>query len=125
MNQLGGARLCLGGQAQRVDRATMRGGSDARRAGEPLRLVEDDTAARRLMGTGPFQADAEWNAGDMGCGELVLELRLRLEAMSSGQIFKLCARDAGAPEDLPAWCRLTGHCLLRAEPPTYWIQRKE
>ena len=72
-----------------------------------------------------LRTDAEWNAGDMACGELVLELRLRLEAMSPGQIFKLCARDAGAPEDLPAWCRLTGHRLLRAEPPTYWIQRKK
>lgn len=72
-----------------------------------------------------LQTDAEWDAGNMACGELVLELRLRLEAMSPGQLFKLCARDAGAPEDLPAWCRLTGHRLLRAEPPTYWIQRKE
>jgi tRNA 2-thiouridine synthesizing protein A len=66
----------------------------------------------------------EWDAGDLGCGELVLELRLRLQALSPGDIFKLCARDPGAPEDLPAWCRLTGHQLVRAEPPAYWIKRK-
>jgi len=76
-------------------------------------------------GRTPLDAHAEWDAGDMGCGDLVLELRLRLQAMQPGQIFKLCARDAGAPQDLPAWCRLTGHKLLRAEHPTYWIQRKE
>jgi tRNA 2-thiouridine synthesizing protein A len=68
---------------------------------------------------------AEWDAGDMGCGELVLELRLRLQTMQAGQIMKLCARDPGAPEDLPAWCRLTGHILSRAEHPNYWIKRKE
>ena len=73
----------------------------------------------------PINADAEWNAGDMGCGDLVLELRLRLQAMQPGQIMKLCARDPGAPQDLPAWSRLTGHILLRAEHPTYWIKRKE
>jgi TusA-related sulfurtransferase len=61
----------------------------------------------------------------MGCGDLVLELRLRLQAMQPGQIIKLCARDPGAPHDLPAWSRLTGHLLLRAEHPNYWIKRKE
>ena len=60
MNQLGGARLCLEGQAQRVDRARMRGGSGGRRAGEPLRLVEDDTATPRFMGEGisPLRNDS-------------------------------------------------------------------
>jgi len=70
-------------------------------------------------------SDAEWDAGDMGCGELVMELRVRLHAMRPGQIIKLCARDPGAPQDLPAWSRLTGHVLLRAEHPNYWIKRKE
>lgn len=72
-----------------------------------------------------LSADAQWNAGDLGCGDLVLELRLRLQPMKSGEILKLTARDPGAPEDLPAWCRLTGHALLFAQHPEYWIQRKE
>ena len=66
-----------------------------------------------------------WDAGDMGCGDLVLELRLRLNSLEPGEIFKLYARDPGAREDLPAWCRLTGHTLLCAEHPNYWIKRKE
>ncbi len=70
-------------------------------------------------------ADAEWDAGDLGCGDLVLELRLRLHPMRPGNILKLTARDPGAPEDLPAWCRLTGHTLLFSQHPEYWIQRKE
>jgi tRNA 2-thiouridine synthesizing protein A len=72
-----------------------------------------------------LQPDLEWDAGDMGCGDLVLELRLRLQSMAPGTLIQLHARDPGAPEDLPAWCRLTGHRLLRAQHPNYWIQRKE
>ena len=75
--------------------------------------------------TAPRTAHAEWDAGELGCGELVLELRLRLQALPPGEMFKLCACDPGAPEDLPAWCRLTGHRLVRAEPPNYWIKRKD
>lgn len=70
-------------------------------------------------------ADAEWDAGDMGCGELVLELRLRLTAMAPGSVLKLTARDPGAREDLPAWCGMTGHRLLKAQPPEYWIERRK
>ena len=70
-------------------------------------------------------ADAEWNAGDMGCGELVLDLRMRLQSMKPGEVLRLTARDPGAPEDLPAWCRLTGHTLLSSHHPEYWIRRKE
>jgi len=69
--------------------------------------------------------DAEWDAGSMGCGELVMGLRLRLQSMKPGQILKLTASDAGIPEDLPAWCRLTGHKLIYASHPDYWIQRRE
>jgi len=69
--------------------------------------------------------DAEWNAGDMGCGDLVLELRLRLQKLGAGSVFKLTARDPGAPADMPAWCGLTGHTLLRAQHPEYWIERRD
>jgi tRNA 2-thiouridine synthesizing protein A len=70
-------------------------------------------------------AAANWDAGDMGCGELVMLLRRRLNALPPGSILRVVARDPGAPEDLPAWCRLTGHRLVRAAPPLFDIQRKE
>ncbi|MEW6304999.1 MAG: hypothetical protein AB1705_16105 [Verrucomicrobiota bacterium] len=69
--------------------------------------------------------DAEWDAGDLPCRELVLELRLRLNPMVPGKVLLLTARDASAPAELAAWCQLTGHILLRAEPPFFWIKRKE
>ena len=70
-------------------------------------------------------ADAEWDAGNMGCGELVMQLRMQFQPLKAGQILKLTATDAGMPEDLPAWCRLTGHTLVRFNHPEYWIRRRE
>ncbi len=69
--------------------------------------------------------DAEWNAGDLGCGELVLYLRNRLRAMP-GKTLKLIATDPGAPMDLPAFCRMTGDTLLQQEPSkfSYWIKAR-
>jgi tRNA 2-thiouridine synthesizing protein A len=71
------------------------------------------------------EAPVEWDAGDLGCGELVLELRMRLAAMSPGRVLRLTARDPGAPLDLPAWCRMTGHTLVSGQHPVYLIRRKE
>lgn len=77
------------------------------------------------MGDAATRAIAEWDAGDMGCGELVLELRSRLDTLKPGQIMKVTARDPGAPADVPAWCRMTGHTLVGGAPPVYLIRRKE
>lgn len=73
----------------------------------------------------PESADVEWDAGDLGCGELVLELRMRMGAMRPGEILRLIARDPGAPQDMPAWCRMTGHTLVSQQHPMYLIRRKE
>lgn len=73
----------------------------------------------------PPRADEEWNAGDMGCGELVIELRARMRDLAPHAILRLVARDPGAPEDLPAWCGLTGHTLVHAAHPVYFIRRKD
>lgn len=89
-------------------------------AGAPSTGAEDAATE-----AGPPESTAHWDAGDMGCGELVLELRRRLEGLPAGGIFQLRATDPGAPEDLPAWCRLTGHRLVRTATPDYWIRRKE
>jgi tRNA 2-thiouridine synthesizing protein A len=69
--------------------------------------------------------DIEWNAGELGCGELVMELRMKMRA-APGAVFKVIAFDAGAPEDLPAWCRMTGHSLLHHDSVhcSFWIQAR-
>jgi tRNA 2-thiouridine synthesizing protein A len=77
------------------------------------------------MSTPARVPDAEWDAGDLGCGDLVLALRGRVQALAPGQVLKLTALDAGAPADIPAWCRMTGHTLVLEQPPVYLIRRKE
>ncbi len=85
-----------------------------------------ETRSLRPLGeaSGGHEADDRWDAGDMGCGELVMQLRRRLAAMAPGSLFELVAQDPGAPEDLPAWCRLTGHGLVASKHPLYLIQRR-
>ncbi len=65
-----------------------------------------------------------WNAGEMGCGELLIELALRMKQLGAGQVFELTALDPGAVEDIPAWCKLTGHGLISAKHPVYQIRRR-
>ncbi|MEI7969123.1 MAG: sulfurtransferase TusA family protein [Betaproteobacteria bacterium] len=68
---------------------------------------------------------AEWDAGDLGCGELVIALRFRLKAMRPGEIIRVRATDTGAVHDLPAWCRMTGDTLVRhdCDAQLYYIAR--
>ena len=66
-----------------------------------------------------------WDAGEIGCGQLAFELHRRLKRMAPGETLELVARNPGAPADLPAWCRMTGHELVSADPPVYVIRKRE
>lgn len=74
--------------------------------------------------TQPPACDVRLDVGDTLCGELALLLRKELRAMDPGRVLEVVARDPAAPEDIPAWCEVTGHALLRMEPPRFWIRRK-
>lgn len=69
--------------------------------------------------------DVEWDAGELGCGDLVLELRQRMR-QAPGKVFRVTALDAGAPADIPAWCRMTNNELLAHDPQSriFWIRAK-
>lgn len=41
--------------------------------------------------SGALRFDADWDAGDMGCGELILELRTRMRGLRPGQSLHLIA----------------------------------
>jgi len=62
---------------------------------------------------------------ELGCNRLVLALRTRVERLRPGAIIEVQAVDPGAPIDLPAWCRMTGHELVSANPPIYRIRRRD
>jgi tRNA 2-thiouridine synthesizing protein A len=66
------------------------------------------------------------DGGDKACIRLLLELRARIADLPAGTLIHLIATDPAAPIDLPAWCHLTGHTYLGAQPgapvPTYALQ---
>ena len=66
-----------------------------------------------------------WNAGDAVCGALIAGLKRRLDQTGPGQLLQVTANSAGAPVDLPAWCRVTGNELVEAEHPVYVIRKKD
>ena len=67
----------------------------------------------------------EYDAGDLGCGELLIELRRRVLRLRPGELLSVRATDPAAPLDIPAWCFMTGHALVEERPPVYRIRRKE
>lgn len=54
-----------------------------------------------------------YDAGPTGCGELLMNLFLMMKKMDRGQIIEVISYDPGAREDLPAWCRMQKHILLK------------
>lgn len=87
-------------------------------------LAPDTRADEPTSATPPSAAVVVWDAGDLACGDLVLELRLRLRELPPGGVLELCATDPGAPLDLPAWCSMTGHSMVEARHPRYRIRRR-
>ncbi|QDV04586.1 hypothetical protein Poly30_00770 [Planctomycetes bacterium Poly30] len=85
----------------------------------------DDPIPTDLDGALAGATDVEvFDAGDRGCGELALELRMRIQKLPEYATLMLVTTDAGAPEDVPAWARLTGNVLLAAAPPRFLIERR-
>jgi tRNA 2-thiouridine synthesizing protein A len=69
--------------------------------------------------------DEVFDSYGQGCGDFIIELRGILRELSPGTVLMIAAADAGAPVEIPAWCRLTGHALLDAAPPYYLVRRRE
>ena len=68
---------------------------------------------------------AFYDAGDLSCGELLIELRRRMLDLAPGDVLRVRATDPAAPLDIPAWCWTTGHGLEQERHPMYWIRKKE
>ena len=65
----------------------------------------------------------DWNAGESGCGALIVGLKREIGELRDGDLLRVTALDPGARVDLPAWCRMTGHTLVRSTHPVYVIAR--
>jgi tRNA 2-thiouridine synthesizing protein A len=69
--------------------------------------------------------EVRFDGGDTGCGELLLDLLLFMRRQPAGTTVEVRALDPGAPLEIPAWCRLTGHELLTHDHPLYSIRKPE
>ena len=68
-------------------------------------------------------ATMRWDAGETGCGQLIVGIKQRLDQLQAGEVLEVITRDAGAPIDIFVWCRMTGQRLLAEAHPVYFIQR--
>ena len=64
-----------------------------------------------------------WDAGEAGCGKLIVGLRREINRIEAGERLEVAANDPAAFIDLAAWCEMTGNILVAEHPPTYVIQR--
>lgn len=61
----------------------------------------------------------------MGCGELLVLLHVKMRDLRPGQVMEVITHDPGAHEDLPAWCRMTSHTLLKEQDKHFFIRKGE
>ena len=86
---------------------------------------EESRVASSLRPSAGRRKMEQWDAGEMGCGKLVIELSNRVKKLGTGESIEVVARDPGASTDIPAWCRMTGHVLHEARPPFFLIEKRK
>ncbi len=70
-------------------------------------------------------ADAFYDAGAQGCADGPLdEVAERLRRLAPGQTLEVRATEPSVANDLPAWCRMTGHELVTHDADRYLIRRR-
>ncbi len=65
------------------------------------------------------------DGGSLGCGELLVLLHIKMRVLQPGEVMLILTDDPGAHEDLPAWCRMTGHTLLEEQNNQFFIRKGE
>ena len=63
------------------------------------------------------------------CGDLAIALMKKMKTLEGGQVLEVRALDAGAVNDIPAWCRMTKNELLAGpcgeDGGYYYIKKKQ
>ncbi len=75
-----------------------------------------------MMLNTPPTADEFLDAGQTGCGDLILLIFRQMKLMKQAQVLHVIGYDRGAAEDIPAWCRMTGNALLYQHVPSDYSQ---
>ena len=58
-----------------------------------------------------WEHDQHVDAGEVGCGELIMFLRSEIQPFPEGTRILLTAKDYAAATEVDAWCRMTGNLL--------------
>ncbi|MBB5173362.1 sulfurtransferase TusA family protein [Texcoconibacillus texcoconensis] len=64
---------------------------------------------------GQVKIDFVYDAGSASCGELIMNIYLKMKQLEVGQVMEVISYDLSAVEDVPSWCRMQGHTLLHSE----------
>jgi TusA-related sulfurtransferase len=56
--------------------------------------------------------DKSVDARSMACPGPLLEAKKAIGSVAVGQVLEIMSGDAGSREDIPAWCKKTGHEYL-------------
>ena len=63
------------------------------------------------------------------CGDLAIAIMKQMKTLEAGQVLEVRALDAGAANDIPAWCRMTKNELLAGpcgdDGGYYYIKKKQ
>ena len=57
----------------------------------------------------------ELDARRLMCPMPVIKTQNIIKTMSSGEQLRVVCTDPGVMQDIPAWCRINGHILLKTE----------
>ena len=64
-----------------------------------------------------IRPDRMFDGGDLDCGSgLILLIRENMLAVPEGGILEMRSREPSVADDLPPWCRMSGHAYLGKEP---------
>ncbi len=62
------------------------------------------------------------------CPMPIVKLAKQIKGMESGEVVELVSDDVGSKEDVPAWCKRTGHELLETKEEDgefyYYVKKK-
>ena len=86
----------------------------------PERELTQEQGVQPHLGGNSF-----YDAGAKGCADGPIdEISARLRSLAPGQTLEVYATNPSVAGDLPAWCRLSGHALVKHEGDFYLIQHQ-
>lgn len=62
-----------------------------------------------------MKSDVKLDCFGLLCPMPIIETQKKIQKMKPGEILEVISTDKGIKEDMPAWCRLTGHEYLGVE----------